>query len=408
MAAALFPPAAGFVFDEATGRLFEHTGRGVVVMLPWPSLRAYTRLGADADWKSCLPETPILGGPAAAEPVRRYSENVPQAIRQRVAPFANRHWHLLRWLSRCAQAAEDLLISNPALAYMVASGWEFGSDHERRACEPAPVMLVHRKQRHILGWLGIPPTEALRHIVRKIEPSAAAIPPLLALRRRVVLPEAVKRLAHVPRINAGVLEMAGGAGLLSATPRLLEDVSRLPDDRAADLARTLTDATRMWRAVRRREPLPVFATAQRIVEIHDGLVAEVNRLGLGSINGDLPDAPVPGTDTILPITSRQMLFEEGRHQHNCVGSYAGRVATGRMAIYRVLQPERATLSLAKRAGRWHIDQLKGACNRPVRPDTRQAVLAWLAAEDGGAGDTRADVLESDRAVVRGAIEDALR
>jgi hypothetical protein len=76
-----------------------------------------------------------------------------------------------------------------------------------------------------------------------------------------------------------------------------------------------------------------------------------------------------------------------------------------MAIYRVLQPERATLSLARRAGRWHIDQLKGACNRPVRPDTRQAVLAWLAAEDG---DTRADVLESDRAVVRGAREDALR
>lgn len=384
MAAALFPPAAGFVFDEATGRLFEHTGRGVVVMLPWPSLRAYTRLGADAEWKSCLPETPILSPLAASGPIRQYSESIPPAIRLSVAPFANRHWHLLRWLSRCSQAAEDLLVSNPALAYMVASGWEFGSERERRSCEPAPVMLAHRKQRHILGWLGFPPTEGLRHIVRKIEPSAITIPRLIALRRRMLLPEVVKRLAHVPRVNQGVLDMAGDAGLLAVTPRLLEGISCLPDHEAADLARTLADTVRMWRAVRRREPLPVFTTAARIVEVHDELVREVNRLGLGSVNGDLPDAPVPGTATIQPITSRQMLFEEGRHQHNCVGSYAGRVARGSLAIYRVLEPERATLSLAKRAGRWHVDQLKGPCNRPVQPGTRKAVLDWLAAENGGA------------------------
>src|SRR5512136_956923 len=98
MAAAWIPPAAGFVFDEATGRLFEHAGRGVVVMFPWPSLRAYTRLGADADWKSCLPETPILAGLATAEPIRRYGESIPPVIQLCVAPFANRHWHLLRWL----------------------------------------------------------------------------------------------------------------------------------------------------------------------------------------------------------------------------------------------------------------------------------------------------------------------
>jgi hypothetical protein len=51
--------------------------------------------------------------------------------------------------------------------------------------------------------------------------------------------------------------------------------------------------------------------AARIGEVHDELAVEVNRIGLGSVNGDLPDSPVPGTDTILPITSRQMLYEEG-------------------------------------------------------------------------------------------------
>jgi hypothetical protein len=384
MAAALSLPAAGFVFDDETGCLYEHTGRGVVIMLPWPALRAYTRLGGDTDWKACIPETPILARLATTEPIRKYCERIPPIVHQRVVPYPNRHWHLLRWLSRSGAAADDLAASNPALAYMVASGWEFGSERERLACEPAPVMLAHRKQRHILGWLGFPPTEVLRHIVRKIEPSAIAIPRLIALRRRVLLPEVVKRLAHVLRLNAGVLEMAGNAGLLSVTPRLLEDISGLPDDRATDLARTLADAVRMWRAVRRHERLPVFHTAARIVEVHDVLAVEVNRLGLGSVNGDLPDAPVPGTDTILPITSRQMLCEEGRRQHNCVGSYAGQVAMRRMAIYRVLEPERATLSLSRRGGRWQIDQLKGPCNRPVQPGTRRAVVDWFTAEDFGA------------------------
>jgi hypothetical protein len=399
MAAALSVPAAGFVFDDATGRLYEHTGRGVVVMLPWPALRAYTRLGGDAGWKSCLPEMPILARltdtdappamPSATartatlrmgvEAVRRYSESIPPDVREWVAPYPDRHWHLLRWLSRCGSSAEDLCDSNPALAYMVASGWEFGSDRERRACEPPPIMLAYRKQRHILGWLGFPPTEGLRHVTRKIKLAALTIPRLVALRRRVLLPEVAKRLAHVSCLNAGVLEIAGDASLLSVTPRLLEAISRLPDSEAADLARTITDTVRMWRAVRRRERLPVFADAGRIGETHDELAVEVNRRGLGTVSGDLPDAPVPGTEAILPITSREMLAEEGRCQHNCVGSYASRVAIGRMAIYRVLEPERATLSLAQRAGRWHIDQLKGPCNRPVGEHTRSAVRAWLAA-----------------------------
>ena len=75
-----------------------------------------------------------------------------------------------------------------------------------------------------------------------------------------------------------------------------------------------------------------------------------------------------------------MLLDEGRCQHNCVVSYAGRVAKGKVAIYRVLEPERATLSLVRRRDLWHIEQLKGPCNHPVKAKTRQAVRAWIAEE----------------------------
>jgi hypothetical protein len=136
-------PAVGFAFDEATGRVYEHTGRGVTVVFPWPVLVAYTRPSGLAEWEACHPDLLIPGGEMdddgtkfAADPtaeavacpgsrgaVQRFCANIPAEIRQRVVPFADRHWHLLRWLARSGQAAEDLCASNPVLAYMVASGW---------------------------------------------------------------------------------------------------------------------------------------------------------------------------------------------------------------------------------------------------------------------------------------------
>jgi len=75
------------------------------------------------------------------------------------------------------------------------------------------------------------------------------------------------------------------------------------------------------------------------------------------------------------------LVEESRHQHNCVGGYAERVVGGKVFIYRVLKPERATLSLRLGAdGGWEIEQLLRACNQPVSPATALAVQRWLARE----------------------------
>jgi hypothetical protein len=39
----------------------------------------------------------------------------------------------------------------------------------------------------------------------------------------------------------------------------------------------------------------------------------------------LPPPPLPETETIVPLIRASHLSEEGRMQHNCVGSYAWRV-----------------------------------------------------------------------------------
>lgn len=395
-------PPVGYSFDEITGRLYARTDGGVTVLFPWPVLLAFSRAADSSDWTACLPERPWLGhlappeessalshaptGVPAWDPggqaIQRFFEGFPRSVCTLVAPFADRHWHLLRWLARAGPAAEDLCASNPALAYMVASSWEFGTAHERRVRQPAPVMLAYRKQRSILGWLGFPPAEAVRHIVRKIAPPVVSVQQLVALRPALYQPETVKKLCHVPRINPDILQLASEQGIRWVTPRVLDEICRAGDDRETTTARMLADTLRMWRQVRRGEQPPLFHSLKRIRELHDELAQEFARWrpeeeGHGA---DLPAPPFAGTKTIVPITSKWMLRQEGRVQHNCVASYVSQVARGRVAIYRVLEPERATLSLVRSRGRWRLQQLKGPCNANVTPATREAVRQWFEAE----------------------------
>jgi hypothetical protein len=80
------------------------------------------------------------------------------------------------------------------------------------------------------------------------------------------------------------------------------------------------------------------------------------------------------------LRSPESLVEEGRLQHNCVAGYAPRVAEGDTYIYRIVRPQRATLSLVRwPGGDWRIGELFLAANYAVSAGTRQEVYRWLEA-----------------------------
>lgn len=60
-----------------------------------------------------------------------------------------------------------------------------------------------------------------------------------------------------------------------------------------------------------------------------------------------------------------------------MASYAYDVAEGRSYIYRVLEPERATIELRPLPTGWTVAQLYGPDNARVAPKTRKAVTTWL-------------------------------
>jgi len=94
-----------------------------------------------------------------------------------------------------------------------------------------------------------------------------------------------------------------------------------------------------------------------------------------------PPPPIPGTKDIIPLTSFEALEEEAFHQSNCLGinpDYANKVLSGSLYIYRVLAPERHTLSIVKMGGNcWRISELKQWKNGKEQENTKVVVQRWL-------------------------------
>jgi hypothetical protein len=96
-----------------------------------------------------------------------------------------------------------------------------------------------------------------------------------------------------------------------------------------------------------------------------------------------PSPPIPGTDTIIPLTSFSDFQEEADSQDICLAvnyHYLMRVHRKDLYVYRILGPERHTLSIARRdAHCWQIAELRRAHNLAATETTRTAVLNWLRA-----------------------------
>lgn len=112
--------------------------------------------------------------------------------------------------------------------------------------------------------------------------------------------------------------------------------------------------------------------------MHEALVDEMERLEKTVAAAPLPPPPFPGNEQFIPLRTETDLLREGREQRSCLGSYADRVRRRRAYVYRVLHPERATLSIVPLRGTWRIGELKRKFNRPVSKRTLAAARAWLA------------------------------
>lgn len=385
------------------GKLYEFTRDCVIVMKGWPVMRAWQWTGEYArPWRHVRPRLkrislrglsrmpdpdshppepngqmlfPFAYSFVARNAYRAFWWAVPEAYRHLVMPFRDRRWHMLALLARCP-GADDLAVSNPALAFCLASNWAF---HKPAVCQPlrAARHLVYKKQRQILEWLGFPGTESTRQILCKIPPESMTVEFLAVVRGAIRSPEWSRPLGFMKRITEDVFRIITTPDLSAvATFSLLEEISQEPrPDRNTVMAFQIRDILRMGGVLSRK--ISRLRSVAQVNQLHDELAFDLNLRD--TINGGaLPPPPFPGVDgKIEPLETCRELMIEGREQHHCVASYADEVRCGHVYIYRMLKPERATLAIISRRGSWWLDDIRGCCNANVQPESLNTVMEWL-------------------------------
>lgn len=416
---------AGFRDDK----YYQYTPTTVTVMAGWPRMLAWQKTRKAPGWRMLRPDCgrPSLREPSACGAIcyssgteersehcqrgegdcvamhsawTRWSQQIPYEIRELVGEYRERHWHLLSLAARCGEPAIDLMKANPALAWALASSWVFREKPVQEPMRAARRLLGPGKsQRDILAWLGFPSSSAARRVVRKLRIRSINVHTLFNLREAMRDPDAMQFMAHLPALNHGVLRLLADpelrpfctanflADVLAADGRRerAEGVNAIGDreDGYAQAAMTLRDCLGMldFAGIDRGTFQPVRSLADLEMR-HDRLLRPqlLNRQLIETETREpltLPPPPLLGTTEIQPLSIEAALGEEGALMHHCVGSYGARVAQGNLAIYRVLAPERATVAIGRKNGRWHIVEMRLACNKAPSAATIQAVERWL-------------------------------
>jgi len=250
------------------------------------------------------------------------------------------------------------------------------------------------RQRDVMEVLGLPSTSGAVKLFRKIAPASLNGDhwgSMLEVFRRE-LNDMKSPLNHLEAINSGVIEiLLNPAAARAAGPTLLKEVARdKAENHRGRIIHMITGTLQMQEELRDEGNSHVkrthFANLGRLRETHNEVTKRYRRRIRQLIEANEHDTerfrtpPLPGIPgKIEPITSPEGLVNEGEEQGNCVASYAGRVRQGTTFIYRVLEPERATLSLVKQTpfSEWKIGELESKYNTDVRSETEDYVIAWL-------------------------------
>lgn len=383
------------------------------------------------DFRLIVPERPAEGlaghtvdirinesDPAAveqkAEALTQFKQALPDEIVQIAGPFGSHQWALMTFMHE-DEWAMDLARGNPVLAYALANNSQFRGTSPDIAAVQAR-WHCHRKQRALLEWLGFPGTDKVAKLLRKIPPEAVTPVTLHRLTHALKSDERVLGLlSHVPRITSTVLDLATTLKYLDLiTPKLLMEIAEKPEvegeTAVSDMIlegllvmekikpkATLLPFTGMAQVVRFREEAEVEVAAYRQRQAaarqqarraaaaerarrrrQEAMEYEQACQRADLLSARFPKPPLPGTQDIVPLTSAKQLREESDEQHHCVWMYADQVRKGGYFVYRILEPERATLSIYRGPNGWQKGELKAAHNRRVSSITVRVIDQWLA------------------------------
>ncbi|WP_281645815.1 PcfJ domain-containing protein [Parendozoicomonas sp. Alg238-R29] len=309
-----------------------------------------------------------------------WQKTIPPEFLKLITPYCKHRFLMLRLSSQWKEAS-DLLVGNSMLFLL----WlEFCV--KNKLDEQQIRKGLQLKQPAMLERMGLVGTKSAVRMLRKVQSERIDATLTHKITTLWKNQDALASLRHYPNISELLLN------LLYRTPELrnttlFHTIAAIdcPWRRRA-LVNLLADCHRM--GMRNNPALMACTTEQALRRMHDQRVEELNlggntarRSWLLDESGEpilFPEPPHAGTEYIRPITTPEDLEKEGKEMHHCVGSYVSDVQEGKSYIYKMLEPERMTISIKIRDGSAiSIGQIAGVCNRPPAEETRKIVNSWF-------------------------------
>lgn len=245
------------------------------------------------------------------------------------------------------------------------------------------------KRSDILKAVGLPGSKSLVRLVRRLALSSLLPWELEDIHTALQNPEYLVLMRHHPHLHLNHIRLLNRIrrplwpGLLN----LVDEHTSAVD--MSWLCRMIRDTLAM--AGRNEQVLAGIHSREALQAQHDRLVERFNRANsrnseekrqdlakeLSEEHGDYPKPPLAPIEGIEPLRSWLELLEEGASMRHCVGSYDVPVALGEVFIYRMVHPERLTISLECHNKTWVLGEVRGVCNSSPSEGALDWIRRWV-------------------------------
>jgi len=318
--------------------------------------------------------------------IHQFLKGVPEDIIKKVGNYLYAQAPMLQI---CAQfkSAQDLLVSNPNLLWLISDEYHVDDlKHEEIKS------LLSKKQKSIIKYL-LPENEESNqyaNFISKIllhqgcSKEFAIIESALTELRF----STIRKFNHWPQIPISILEAIIDRPEL-VNNRLIQSLARkhtafknaLLSDKMWELSILFRDIILLGELIEINNLkfiIENIRTEKQLNSLHDKWLERSLSIDQLKDKGQyFPSPPIEANNKIIPLTTEQALFTEGKELHHCVHTYTDMVIDGSCYIYKMLTPQRCTIELMIFDNKLTLGQVSRHCNEEVSAPTKQIIQKWV-------------------------------
>lgn len=310
--------------------------------------------------------------------IQRWRETLPREVNNSLSLLPSYQAQILRWAVD-SQPVVDLLISNPLLLWLLVDDGLLGLSSLGEINRKLGV-----KQKVLCADLGLTGTEQQVGIIRRAAGGNLFASAIRDLREILANQAICKFLGHRRNISgSNILVIKRYPWIVRYPCRALVDSLE-----NADTLRIFQDVMRMSDDP---GPLCQCRSPAAMQRLHDRLVEHINRQDEFNFHRDdwgdikeLPPPPLPGNESIKPVTTQQQIVNEGREMKHCIASFVELVLSGEFYVYQMLEPERLTIGLTisqpllhGEASRYRLREVRGKYNHYPTEASMRLIEDWF-------------------------------